>query len=501
MAQPAFAISPSLAMLAAHDTWGKPSVDAGTAAPPGNLEAPHARRVWLARIACVLVPLALWFAPLPLEPVTRHGMAIAAFMILAWATEATEPALAGFIGCYLFWALKVVGFRVAFAGFASDTAWFLFGALLLGAIATKSGLARRLAYLVMTRIGISYSRLLLGLIITDFLLTLIVPSGLARVVIMASISLGLVEAFRLGPGSNVGRGIFLIITYTAGLFDKMIIAGAGAITARGGIETFGGVEVEWSRWFLAYLPCHIITILAAWRLTLWLYPPEKPVLDGGYDYLRAETDKLGPWRPAEQRAAALLALATLLWVTDFLHHIPSSMIAMGVGLFALLPGVGILDTEDLRRLNYLPMFFVAAAVSMGGVLAQTKGLALLTDVMFAWMAPLMTNIFVTTVVLYWTAFVYHLFLASEIPMLATSIPLLMNFAKANGFNPLQLGMIWTFAAGGKIFAYQSAVMIVGYSYGYFGARDLLRIGAWLTVIEFLIVLVLVPFYWPLIGIK
>jgi di/tricarboxylate transporter len=62
-------------------------------------------------------------------------------------------------------------------------------------------------------------------------------------------------------------------------------------------------------------------------------------------------------------------------------------------------------------------------------------------------------------------------------------------------------MIWTFAAGGKIFAYQSAVMIVGYSYGYFGARDLLRIGAWLSVIEFLIVLVLVPFYWPLIGIK
>jgi di/tricarboxylate transporter len=117
------------------------------------------------------------------------------------------------------------------------------------------------------------------------------------------------------------------------------------------------------------------------------------------------------------------------------------------------------------------------------------------------MAPLMSNIFVSTVVLYWTAFVYHLFLASEIPMLATSIPPLMTFAKANGFNPLQLGMIWTFAAGGKIFAYQSAVMIVGYSYGFFAARDLLRIGAWLTVVEFLIVIVLVPLYWPLIGIK
>ena len=33
-------------------------------------------------------------------------------------------------------------------------------------------------------------------------------------------------------------------------------------------------------------------------------------------------------------------------------------------------------------------------------------------------------------------------------------------------------MIWTFAAGGKLFAYQSGVLIVGYSYGYFEARDL-----------------------------
>ena len=81
------------------------------------------------------------------------------------------------------------------------------------------------------------------------------------------------------------------------------------------------------------------------------------------------------------------------------------------------------------------------------------------------------------------------------------MPLLMNFAKAHGLNPLQLGMIWSFAASGKIFVYQSGVMIVGYSYGYFEAKDLLRIGFCLTVIESIILVLLVPFYWPLIGIR
>ena len=80
------------------------------------------------------------------------------------------------------------------------------------------------------------------------------------------------------------------------------------------------------------------------------------------------------------------------------------------------------------------------------------------------------------------------------------MPLLMNFAKSHGLSPLMLGMVWSFSAGGKIFVYQSAVTIVGYSYGFFEGKDLLRIGLYLTVLESLILLLLVPYYWPLIGI-
>jgi anion transporter len=447
------------------------------------------------------VPPLVWFTPLPLQPVTQHAFAIVGFMVVAWITRAMDYALAGLIGCFLFWALRIVTFPVAFSGFANDTAWFLFGALLLGVVATRSGLARRIAYFVMLRVGVTYPRILLSLIVTDFLLTFIVPSGIARVVIMASIALGLAEAFNSPPGSNVSRGMFLVLSYTANIFDKMIIAGAASITARGLIEKIGGVEVLWSYWFIAFLPCSIITVLVAWWLTLKLYPPEKVALEGGYDYLRAEMTKLGSLSLLEKKAALLMTAAILLWLTDFLHHISPSVIGIGVGLFALLPRVGVLEIEDMKRLNYLPVFFVAAAISMGTVMQATKGLEILTNSVFAWMLPFMTNIITTTVVMYWTAFVYHFLLASEISMLGTSIPLVMEFAKSHGLNPLQLGMIWTFAAGGKLFAYQSGVLIVGYSYGYFAARDLVRIGAWLTVVEFVVLLLLVQFYWPLIGLQ
>ena len=124
----------------------------------------------------------------------------------------------------------------------------------------------------------------------------------------------------------------------------------------------------------------------------------------------------------------------------------------------------------------------------------------LPDFAGKYIEPFLGNIFSTTVIMYWAGFIYHFFLASEISMLGTSMPLVMAFAKQHGINPLMLGLLWTFSAGGKLFAYQSGVLVLGYSYGYFEARDLIRVGAWLTVVEFLILLLLVPFYWPLIGI-
>ncbi len=455
----------------------------------------------IGRVICVVVPVLFWFAPLPIDPAAKHGLAIALFMVLAWITEATDHAIAGLIGCFLFWALGVVRFDVAFSGFANDTAWFLFGATLMGIMASKSGLARRLAYHVMLRVGTTYPRILLGLIVTDFLLTLIVPSGIARIVIMAAVALGLVEALGMPAGSNGARGIFLIITYTAALFDKMIIAGASSITARGMIERIGEVDVQWSQWFIAFLPCHIITVFAAWWLTLWLFPPEKTGLAGGQAYLQGELRKLGPLSAPETKAALLLGAATVLWVTDFLHHISSAKIGLGIGLAALLPYIGVLRVDDLKKVNYLPVFFVAAALGMAKVLEATKGLDLLTNIAFGWIEPWMTGTFVSTIVLYWSAFFYHILLSSDIAMLGTSMPLLMNFAKSHGLNPLALGMIWVFGSGGKIFVYQSAVLIVGYSFGYFTARDMLRIGLLLTLVEFIAILVIVPFYWPLIGIN
>lgn len=462
------------------------------------LESSDARKLWNL-LTGVLISAALWFAPVALPPQARHAVAIMALMIILWVTQAAPHAVTGLIGCYLFWTLGVAPFSTAFGGFASPTPWFLFMALLLGRVASKSGLANRLAYGFLGRSGARYPRILLSFILVSFVLSLLIPSGLARIAVLSAIAVGLIAAFETGPGGNIGRGLFLVLTSLTLLWEKMVISGAGAILGRGLIEEASGRPIYWSHWFLAFLPADFLVIVLCWTMTLWLYPPEREVLAGGPGLLRKELDKLGPWTAAEKKAALLFLLLVSLWATDFLHHLSPATIGIGLGLAAFLPGIRALTGEDLRQFNPTPVLFAGAALSLSQVLVETKATDGLTRVLFAWIEPLLTSAVGTTTALYWSGFAYHLFLPSAQSMLATTLPALLQFALERGLNPLTVGLIWSLSSAPAILLYQSSVIILGYSYGYFEAKDFLKFGLFMAVLEFTLLLLLVTLFWPSIG--
>jgi solute carrier family 13 (sodium-dependent dicarboxylate transporter), member 2/3/5 len=455
----------------------------------------------LGLMSAIVVALIFWFVPMGMDKPAAHAIGIAAFMIIMWAAEVLDVGITAVIGAYLFWATGLAAPARAFSGFANDTTWFMMGVLLIGAMTDKSGLGRRIGYTVLAKAGNTYSGVLFAVIVVDFLLAFIIPSGVARVVIMAGLALGIIKAFGVDKNSNVARGLFIMFTYSATIFDKMLLANPPAILARGIIQDVGHVTVSWSQWFIAYLPINLITIVACWKIALWLYPPETKELPGGRQVMRRELEKLGPWTVNEKKCAFLVLIAVALWMTDFWHHLNPALIGVGIGLAALLPRVGFLNTDDFRKVNLSVFFLVGGAICMTNILIDTKAIDVMTKVMFSWMGPVISNVYHSSVVLYWTAFVYHIFLAVETSMVATSMPPLMQFAVEKGFNPLTIGMIWTFAVGGKIFIYQSAPIVTGYAYGYFTGKDVLKVGALVTVVESILLFLVVPFYWPLIGLN
>jgi sodium-dependent dicarboxylate transporter 2/3/5 len=454
----------------------------------------------IASVLCIAIPLVIYFAPWDIEPNAKIALAVTAFMLVAWMTHVVEYAVAGLAGCLLFWILGVAESRLAFSGFSHPITWFVFAALGVGLIATKSGVPQRVGSFIVTHVGLSYAAILLGLIVTDFALTFIVPTGVGRVVIMASIAIGLIKVFDVSDDSNVARAMFLVITYTATIFDKMILAGAAAITARGSIEVYGGIEVGYFEWFSYYLPANILTVIGAWLVALWFYPPEVKDIRAKRAQLLEQFKMAATMTPKERRAAIIIVGTIVVWMTDWLHHIDPELVALGAVVISLLPYVGVLTVDDLRKMNLMPFFFVGTALSMSNVLEDSGALTYMASTLLQGVEPVLADKVTALPILYWSAFIYHLFLASEIPMLASSLPILMEFSLANNLDPLWIGLVWSFAAGGKIFVYQTAVLVVGYSYGYFRHTDLITMGFVITVIEFLNLILVALFWWPLFDI-
>ncbi|HWP85615.1 MAG TPA: SLC13 family permease [Terriglobia bacterium] len=456
---------------------------------------------YLASAAAVLILLLLWFLPLGLEEQAQRAIAIASFMVVLWVTELVPHAITGLIGCWLFWALGVAPVRTAFAGFSvSEAPWFLLGALLIGTMVTESGLARRVAYAILAHVGTSFSRVLLAFLITNFLMTFMVPAGPPRVILLGSIALGAVASYGLSAKSNIATALILAVTFSATLNDKTILGSTPAILARSLIVEHGHVPVYWSQWLIAYAPLGIANLLLVWWLTLRLYPPEVKDLPGGPGFLRQRSAELGPWTAREKRAAFWILAAVALWLTDFLHHVSPAIIGLGVGLATVLPGVGALTTGDLKKVNFYIILFMGTALSMAEVLRDTGAVRMLSDMMFAVVSPWVQSTLDATVFLYWSAFLAHLLLASETSMISVTMPVIMDLSLRSGLDPLAVGLIWSFATGGKLFIYQSLVLIAGYAFGCYSARDVAKIGAFFLIVQWALLLLIVPFYWPLLGI-
>lgn len=453
-------------------------------------------------IAAPLALLGLWGASFGLEPRGQHALAICAFMVVLWITETVPHAITGLIGSWLFWALGVAPIRVAFSGFAgSEAPWFLLGALFIGVMVTETGLARRLAYQVLAWIGKSYSSILLGLLMVNFVLTAMIPAGPPRVILLGSLALGVAASFGYGPKSTLAKGLILAVTFSATLNDKTILGSTPAIMAHSLIVEHGKVQLLWSQWFLAYLPLGVANLLTIWWYVRKFYKPETEQMPGGKAAWRDQLNALGPWSGPEKRAAFWTALAILLWSTDKIHHLPPGVIGMGVGLAATLPVIGAIGMDELKKVNFFIVLFMGTALSMAEVLRDTGAVGVLSAGMFHLIEPLMTNISNATWVLYWSGFVAHILLASETSMVSVSMPVIMKYAADTGLNPLPMGLVWSMATGGKLFIYQSLVLIAGHTFGSYSVRDIAKIGAFFLFFQFAMLLLIVNFYWPLIGIQ
>ncbi|MBQ5502392.1 MAG: anion permease [Selenomonas sp.] len=328
--------------------------------------------------AIVLFVLLLWFCPHPAEITTNgwHLFAIFAATILGFILQPIPIGAVAFIGVTMAALTGVTTVGVAISGYGNSTIWLIICAFLLARAFIKSGLGRRISFLIIKAIGKSSLTLGYAITLSDFVISPATPSSTARAGgIIYPIIRSLSTALGSEPGQTARKfGAYIMqIEYqanaiTCGMFMTAMAGNPMAVELAAKAI---GVEITWSAWAMAAIVPGLISLAVMPILLYKLFPPEIHEMPHARKMAVEELDKMGPMSYMEKVVAFVFVLALALWGTSELTH----MNATGVGMVAVVILIlsGVLTWKDVleEKGAWDTMFWMGSLIALAGALAKS----------------------------------------------------------------------------------------------------------------------------------
>ena len=243
-----------------------------------------------------------------------------------------------------------VALSLAFSGFANTALALFAAALFLAAGMTATGLDKRIALFILSRVGTDTRHVVIGPIIVGIVLAFMVPSTTARVSCIVSIMLGIIAAFGVSKKSAFAGMLMITTTQTASIWNVGIkTAAAQNMVAVGFIEKALKHTVTWLDWLIAAAPFAILMTVALYFVMMLMMPPELREVAGGRDAIRKQLRDLGSVKTSELKLLAVSLTLIGFWATKgVLHRFDTSSTTVTAIALMLLPGVGIMDWKDAQ---------------------------------------------------------------------------------------------------------------------------------------------------------
>ncbi len=491
---------------------------AGTIVKPGNWFASN----WglLAAIAALIVVLLL---PTPAAlPVAGHRMlAILVFAVIVWMTEAIDYAVSAIVIAALMAFLlglapnvanpKVLlgtsaALTLAFSGFTSTGLVLVAAALFLAAAMTLTGLDKRIALNILSRVGIETRNVVIGTILVGIVLAFMVPSTTARVACLVPITLGMIAAFGVDRKSVFASMLMLVTVQTASIWNVGIkTAAAQNMIAIGFIEKAFNQSITWLEWLIAAAPFGIAMSVALYFVMTRMMKPEVTQVPGGVEGIKKSLAALGPIKASEVKLLVISLTLIAFWATEgVLHSFDTSTTTITAVALMFMPGIGILTWKEAQpRIPWGTVILFGIGISLGTALLQTKGATWLADIVVAEFGlKNATAMFILGTMSLFLV-VIHLGFASATALASAMIPIVIAVLKGvatPGINVIGMTMLLQFVVSfGFILVVNAPQNMVAYGTDTFSARDFVRTGLVLTVVALALVMLLGATYWRWLG--
>jgi DASS family divalent anion:Na+ symporter len=308
---------------------------------------------WIKRIIILVLGIIIWYLPIPwdLSPDAWHLFAIFITAILGVLMDALSIFTASVLALVAVVLLRVLTPEQAFSGFSESFILLILAAFLVAKGVIKSGLGRRIAFLLIRRFGKSTLNLGYCIVATDALLGPAIPSNTARSGILYPIThaLSMDTGSLPTPESRKKTGSYLMMTAIAGhtISSALWFTGMAANPIGAGIAAQFGVNINFGNWvFVASVPC-IIALIAIPLVLYRLYPPENKHTPEAPQMAREALLEMGPMSQQEWIMGITFFGMILLWAFAPVLNLNLAIIAF-LGLSVLILA-NVYTLEDIRE--------------------------------------------------------------------------------------------------------------------------------------------------------
>ena len=315
--------------------------------------------------------------------------------LFLWLSEAIPNYLTSFLIIVVAVLTGVMKMRPAFAMLGEPVMVLNIASFIMASALVVTGLAKRISFFLVLRMGKSISVMLWSFILLNLLLGAFISATSAKTALLLPLFMVISAIYGATGGdsrNNVGRNMVLQNLLANNVSASAFMTGSAANLVAVSLLEKAGSPVHYGDWLLALFPLAVIQCAIAWWTgTRWIFPVSKedatPKIEGGLRHLEEEYQKLGPIKVSEIRAGLIFIIVLALWATDTIHGIKTEVVALCGAIavllpsFSKLPRLGVMTWNDADIPWHMLMFSWGAYV-LGGLVEGTDIVGLWIHSMF-----------------------------------------------------------------------------------------------------------------------
>lgn len=431
-----------------------------------------------------------------------------AVVAVYWITEALPLPATSLIPLFLLPMTGAAAIDKVAPSYGNPVVFMYMGGFVLALAIEKWNLHRRIALMIITAVGTSHNRIVLGIMIATCCLTLFI-SNAATALMMLPVALALIAEIRdkqmldTANAHRFAKCVLLAVAYTAtiGGLATLVAAVPNALLSAIAREQLDHT-VSFSQWLAFAGPISLLMLIFVYfYLTRFAFRIDST---GGAatDFVREELRNLGPMGREEKIVSAVFLATAFLWVfksfvgLGSVHDGAISMMATVV-LFALpasKPDQRILEWGDMTKLPWGILLLFGGGLSLAAAFADAgvndwigTSLGLLESY-----SAIVVIALLTVIVLAMTEVLSNTAVSNLV------LPLCIGLGVAVGMDPLPL-MAATALAAGSCYMLPVATPpnAAVFSSGELEVKDMARAGVWLNILSVIVITLAVYFWLPL----